>query len=162
MIRSRALISRGTCRGAARGWTLLELMAGIAVMTILSAMAVTSYRSYLERARNAEAVANVLKIEVAVKQYDLQNGRQPDSLADIGLGALRDPWGQPFQYLNLQGPDGTKFARRDHNLHPLNSDFDLYSKGPDMLSKLPLTASQSRDDLIRANDGRYIGKAADY
>jgi hypothetical protein len=35
-------------------------------------------------------------------------------------------------------------------LHPINSDFDLYSKGKDGDSAAPLTASRSQDDIIRA------------
>ncbi len=52
--------------------------------------------------------------------------------------------------------------RKDRFLVPLNSDFDLYSKGPDRKSVPPLTAEASRDDIIRANDGGYIGLASEY
>jgi general secretion pathway protein G len=52
--------------------------------------------------------------------------------------------------------------RKDRNLVPINSDYDLYSVGPDGDSSLPLTAATSRDDIVRANDGRFIGKAEDY
>jgi general secretion pathway protein G len=34
--------------------------------------------------------------------------------------------------------------------------------GPDGKTVAPLTAQDSRDDIIRANDGRYVGPAADY
>ncbi|HNS56268.1 MAG TPA: hypothetical protein PKO34_04360, partial [Smithellaceae bacterium] len=53
-------------------------------------------------------------------------------------------------------------ARKDRFLVPVNSDFDLYSMGPDGVSTLALTAKNSRDDIIRANDGAYIGTAAGY
>ncbi len=45
---------------------------------------------------------------------------------------------------------------------PINSDYDLYSKGPDGASQGPLTAKASRDDIIRANNGRFIGPVALY
>jgi general secretion pathway protein G len=45
---------------------------------------------------------------------------------------------------------------------PINTDFDLYSVGPDGNTQPPLTAPVSRDDIVRANDGRFIGKAEDY
>ncbi|MCP5251868.1 MAG: hypothetical protein H6939_09135 [Burkholderiales bacterium] len=45
---------------------------------------------------------------------------------------------------------------------PINSDYDLYSMGKDGASVSPLTAKASRDDIIRANNGRFIGRAADY
>jgi len=44
----------------------------------------------------------------------------------------------------------------------LNSDFDLYSSGEDKNSKGPLSAKESRDDIIRANNGAFIGLAEDY
>jgi len=45
---------------------------------------------------------------------------------------------------------------------PINTDFDLYSMGPDGRSAPPLTAKHSRDDIVRANDGAFIGLASDY
>ena len=53
-------------------------------------------------------------------------------------------------------------ARKDHNLVPINSDFDLFSAGPDGKSTGPLTAKASRDDIIRGSDGAFVGRAADY
>jgi general secretion pathway protein G len=44
----------------------------------------------------------------------------------------------------------------------VNTDFDLYSKGKDGKSKIPFTAKASRDDIVRANNGRYIGPVSDY
>jgi general secretion pathway protein G len=52
--------------------------------------------------------------------------------------------------------------RKDHNLHPLNSEFDLYSMGADGDSKSPLTAKASRDDIIWARDGDFVGLAEDF
>lgn len=43
---------------------------------------------------------------------------------------------------------------------PLNSDYDLYSKGPDGASVAPLTAKASQDDILRASNGRFIGPAS--
>jgi general secretion pathway protein G len=45
---------------------------------------------------------------------------------------------------------------------PINSDYDLYSMGKDGESVPPLTARASRDDVIRANDGAYIGLASEF
>jgi general secretion pathway protein G len=50
----------------------------------------------------------------------------------------------------------------DRFLHPLNSDFDLYSMGKDGLSQAPITARASQDDIIRASDGGFIGLAAQF
>lgn len=53
-------------------------------------------------------------------------------------------------------------ARKDRKLNPLNSDFDLYSLGKDGASKTQLTNKVSLDDTVRANDGAFVGLAADY
>ena len=45
---------------------------------------------------------------------------------------------------------------------PKNSDFDLYSMGKDGASVGPLTAKASRDDVVRASDGRFVGLASDF
>jgi general secretion pathway protein G len=52
--------------------------------------------------------------------------------------------------------------RKDKNLVPINTDFDLYSLGKDGESVGPLTAIPSRDDIVRANNGSYIGRADSY
>jgi general secretion pathway protein G len=53
-------------------------------------------------------------------------------------------------------------ARKDRRLVPINADFDLYSVGKDGKSASPLTAQSSQDDIIRANNGGFIGLASTY
>jgi general secretion pathway protein G len=52
--------------------------------------------------------------------------------------------------------------RKDRFLVPINSDYDLYSMGPDGQSVAPLTAAPSQDDIVRASNGAYFGLAADF
>jgi general secretion pathway protein G len=56
----------------------------------------------------------------------------PEDLADIG-DVAPDPWENAYEFLNFNSPvPGVKGKiRKDHNLHPLNSEFDLYSMGAD-------------------------------
>ncbi|MBY0401297.1 prepilin-type N-terminal cleavage/methylation domain-containing protein [Myxococcota bacterium] len=53
-------------------------------------------------------------------------------------------------------------VRKDRFQVPINSDFDLYSMGPDGETRAPLSPPVSRDDIIRANDGAYYGVAAEF
>jgi len=53
-------------------------------------------------------------------------------------------------------------ARKDHSLVPLNTDYDLYSKGKDGQSRPPLPAPVSQDDVLRANNGGFIGLASTF
>jgi general secretion pathway protein G len=52
--------------------------------------------------------------------------------------------------------------RKDRFLVPVNSDYDLYSMGKDGQSQAPFTAKASRDDIVRASDGQYVGLAEDF
>ena len=149
-----------------RAFTLLELLVTIAIIGIASTIAVPAYREYVERADVAQAIADIYRIDVAMATFETSNlGRLPDSLADIGMGGLLDPWGNPYQYLNLSDPNNIAArgnARKDRNLVPINSDYDLYSMGKDGASVSPLTAMASRDDIVRAGNGRFVGKATDF
>ena len=41
--------------------------------------------------------------------------------------------------------------------HPLNSDYDLYSMGRNRDSSLTPRAAKSQDDIVRTDDGKYVG-----
>jgi general secretion pathway protein G len=60
------------------------------------------------------------------------------------------------------GGGGGGQPRKDRFLVPINSDYDLYSMGPDGASTPPLTAKASHDDIIRASDGAYVGVAENF
>jgi general secretion pathway protein G len=148
---------------AQRGMTLLELLFAVLVLGILTTAGVAGYQRYVARAQTARAIADISEIQLAVDKFELNNGGAlPDSLADVGFGGQLDPWGNAYQYLNFANIMGMAEVRKDRNLVPINTDFDLYSVGPDGDSQAPLTAAASRDDIVRANDGRFIGKAEDY
>ena len=144
-----------------RGLTLIELLAVLAVIGILSTIAALLYANFTDQARIARAVADIAILSSEISTFETMNERLPNDLAEIGRATLLDPWGRPYEYLNFAlGPMGQQ--RKDHALVPINTDFDLYSKGKDGASQPPLTASASRDDIVRANDGQYIGLASGY
>lgn len=159
-VRTQAMRERRL--GASRGFTLLELLFAIAMSAVLGAIAVGAYGTYVSRTRVSRAVADVGDIQLAVDRFQLNRGQFPDSLVDVGLGARLDPWGAPYQYLNFANAMGVGQMRKDRNLVPINTDYDLYSMGPDGGSLAPLTAAVSQDDIVRANDGHFIGVAEDY
>lgn len=145
-----------------RGVTLIELLIVSAIFAILTILGVARYQDHKEKVRVQQAVADVLAMSALLMQYANDNHVPPDSLADVRLQSRIDPWGNPYVYTNLTSPSSAGDARKDKNLHPLNSDFDLYSKGKDGDSKTPLSAAVSRDDIIRARDGRFVGLAQDF
>lgn len=143
------------------GFTLIELTIVASILGVLAALAIPNYQRVVERARVARAIGDITVIGQAATEYALINNEYPPSLADIGYDGTSDPWGSPYQYLRVQGANRGAL-RKDRFLVPVNSDFDLYSMGPDGQSVPPMTAAQSRDDIVRANDGGFVGVAEGY
>ena len=146
-----------------KGFTLIELKATIAIVALLATVALPGYQAYVQRANNSQAIADIMTLGGRIEIFRLKNqGRLPDTLDQIDREIPLDPWGHPYEYLLIDGKTGKGGIRKDKNLNPLNTDFDLYSKGPDGASADPLTAKASRDDILRANNGAFVGAAADY
>ncbi len=143
------------------GFTLIELMVVTAIIGTLSTIVIPKYHAVIDRAKIAKASEDIRALEIDIATYYAGTNSYPADLGVIGRDLLLDPWGQPYSYLVIgTAPPGN--ARKDRFLVPINSDFDLYSMGPDGASVAPLTASASRDDIVRANDGGYVGLAANY
>lgn len=145
-----------------RGFTVVELLLTLAIFSILVGVGYSSYGTVLERNRTAAVVNDLTRIKFAIERFRTVNDELPGTLADVGMDGMRDPWGNPYDYLNFETVRGNGRKRKDHNLVPINTEYDLYSKGPDGRSTSPLTAAISKDDIIVANDGAYIGRASEY
>jgi general secretion pathway protein G len=145
-----------------RGFTLVELMVSIGIVALIAAIGLPSYISYKQRACVAAATMDIMTIATAINRYNTVNNLPPPDLATIGFDTLLDPWGRPYVYLSFTGLNGKGKMRKDKNLNPLNTQYDLYSLGADGQSKPPLTVPESKDDVILANDGNYIGLASNY
>jgi general secretion pathway protein G len=145
-----------------RGFTFLELITVVGIVAILSAIAIPAYQSYMQTARVAAATGDIISIATAIGRYRTVNNSLPPDLATIGFDTLLDPWGRPYVYLSFAGLKGKGQMRKDKNLVPINTEYDLYSVGADGQTKPPLTVPVSKDDVIMANDGNYIGLASNY
>ncbi len=103
------------------GFTLIEIMVVIVILSILAAMIVPRIMDRPEQARYVRAAQDIRAIENALKLYKLDNYTYPTT--DQGLEALVekpkegqtqsrwkeggyldrlpiDPWGGPYQYLS--------------------------------------------------------------
>lgn len=138
------------------------MLVAVSALAILSAIAIPSYRSHVQKVKVTAAVSDIMIISSAINRYTDNNNAPPPDLATVGMDTKLDPWGQPYVYLSFTGLKGKGQMRKDKNLVPINTQYDLYSIGADGKTKPPLTAAPSRDDVVLANDGDYIGLASDY
>jgi len=169
------------------GFTLVETMIVVAIIGILTTIATPTLMSYRTKAKNVLAVSEIRILEREIKLYHIEKMQLPDSLSEIKMGNLTDPWGNPYRYLKIAEEDqaenengngngnGKDLAneenltdeekgkpRKDHFLVPVNSDFDLYSMGEDGDSRPPFTAKASHDDIVRASDGKFVGLVSEF
>ncbi len=144
------------------GYTLIELMLVLAILATLTAVAMPAFSTYVNKVRITRAIPDVKGIAATLDAHKVDTNGLPQSLREIGYGNRLDPWGHPYQYLNIATTKGKGSVRKDKSLVPINDDYDLYSLGPDGRSQPPLTAKVSRDDIVRANNGAYVGVAEKY
>lgn len=106
-------------RFRSRGFTLIEVMVVMVILSILAAIIVPKIMNRPDQARVVAAKNDIRSIMSALKLYRLDNGMYPTT--QQGLMALvakpdtdpvpsdwhaylsrlpRDPWGRPYQYLN--------------------------------------------------------------
>jgi general secretion pathway protein G len=141
----------------------VELAIALAILGVLGALTLTQYLAYIERVRVARAVIEMKDISAQIDPIAFEGGALPSALADIGLAGRRDPWGRPYVYFRIRGnPGALARSRRDQFLVPINSDYDLYSRGKDGMTSQVVTHPLSLDDVIRGNDGAFLGLAAKY
>jgi general secretion pathway protein G len=151
--------ARARARRFRLAFTIIELLAVMTMIAALSGLGVPKFHDMINRAKVARAIADIHTMQAEIVAVD----SLPDTLAGIGRAGRLDPWGFPYVYFKFPAGDASPSgARKDRFLVPVNSTYDLYSVGPDGDSSAPFTSSKSRDDVVRASDGDYIGLASKY
>lgn len=148
-----------------KAFTLIELLLVIALIGTLLLTGIPIFANIANKVKINKAITDIAFTARAIEDYLTENGSLPETLAEVGRDNILDSWGNPYQYLVILGKKKSEIKakwRKDRFLVPLNGDFDLYSMGKDGDSKAPLTAKASRDDIVRANNGGYIGLGSKY
>ena len=118
-----------------------------------------------DRARISQARSDIAMMGNKITDNFVDYGQYPVTLEELDFSKLHDPYGFAYEYLLIFDKKKNEIKgkwRKDRFLVPLNYDFDLYSVGKDGKSVAPLTAKASHDDIIRANNGRFIDLASKY
>ena len=158
----RVMTIRARTAKKVAGFTLIEVVIVCGLIGTLSMIVVPRLLGYAERNREQEAIVDITLMASDIDHFIMDFDTPPDSLADVGLDSLKDPWGRPYVYLKIFGNPKPLGQRKDHSLVPVNSDYDLYSIGPDGLTGAPFTDSKARDDIVRASNGGFIGPVYEF
>ena len=145
-------------------FTLIELIIVLAIVGTLMSVGMPLYKGQLERARVMVCISDIKNMQERIKDFIFEERRLPDTLVEVPGAKRLDPWGNPYEYLRIEGNrDVAKnFWRKDRFLVPINNEYYLYSKGRDGQSEKQLHKDVSHDDIIRANDGIFVGKASEF
>jgi len=151
------------CAKRENGFGFLDLIIVLVIAGLLAALAVPAYNGAVDRAKVARAIVEIESLSIEIDRFSANNNQLPTTLAELPVDIPLDPWGNQYQYLNIRTADPGKGAfRKDGKLNPLNSDFDLFSAGKDGDFAGQLSVKKSRDDILRANNGAFIGLGEDY
>lgn len=87
----------GEARKAGAGFTLIELLMVMAIVGLIAAIAIPSYRSYIQRSNRTDATSALLKLAAAQEKHFLQNNVYTDNEASappagLGLATSDNGW----------------------------------------------------------------------
>ena len=80
------------------GFTLVELMIAVAVISILASIAVPTYRDYTVRAKAGEALNLAASAKISITEYYISEGRLPRTLDEAGLQTLSTDYVSAMEY----------------------------------------------------------------
>jgi type IV pilus assembly protein PilE len=99
---------------SSRGFSLLELMIAVAVVSILATIAVTAYTSQVQKSRRTDARSALL--DIAGREEKLFSTANAYSAlpSDLGYGAVGVPWpitvGSGYYQVSVTTPDSQSYS----------------------------------------------------
>ncbi len=118
------------------GFTLIEILLVVVIISALAAMVVPRLSGRSEQAKEAIAKADVqVNIATALKLYELDNGKYPSTDQGLsalinkpGMGSVPSNWNGPYvEAKNIVDPWGQQYLYKCPGNRGV--DYDLYSLG---------------------------------
>ena len=131
-------------RGAARAFTLIELLLVLVILGILAAIVVPKFAGRTEQARMTAAQAQISTFGTALDAFEVDTGKYPK-----GKSGLQDLVQQPRDVVNWKGP----YMKNDIPKDPWGNDYIYECPGKhnptsyDLMSMGPDGRSGSEDDI---------------
>ncbi len=167
-------MKRRLSAGRAAGFTLIEIMIAVAILAIITAIAIPAYQGYIAEARIGTAMKDIRQMELALNDLAMDSdlaaldannvgergvylvGGQI-AFGDIGTPpaggqAWLDPWNRIYRYRRPGTLVDANGASSNGNSLP--QGYDLFSQGEN--------AGDGGDDIVRGCDGEFIGEAGDH
>ena len=105
-----------------QGFTLIELMIVVAVIGVLSAIAIPQYQKYVAKAEGAAALATLTSLKTNVEAFTVENGYfPPNEQADI-VGSPSSALGTISYDGDKNKTDGTIQFAFNEKSSPLNQE----------------------------------------
>ncbi len=148
-----------------RGFTLIELIMVVALIGILATLAIPAFNNYTDKTKTARAASEIRTMSTEITGYSLDKGSYPDTLALINRPNYKDPWKRDYVYYNwtvatpqLPTAPLPQVPLKDTiGTTQLNTDYDLYSLGPDGVTAEVGGVAATVNDIARSNDGAFVG-----
>lgn len=128
-------------RQSKKGFTLVELMLVVVILSVLAVAIVPRLTGRTEQAKIARAKSDMASIGLALDLYELDMGQYPDTLAALNDSSASgdSDWSGPYLKKGLpKDPWAREYVYTKESQH--NQDYDLYSLGPD--------GSPGNDDIV--------------
>lgn len=102
-----------------KGFTLIEMMIVVAIIAILSAVAIPKFNESLALTNTTRVQADLQSLDTAIAMYRLQNGKYPNDLSDlddyIDVASVQAPTGDVYI-------DGALTPNSDNENYTLSSN----------------------------------------
>jgi type IV pilus assembly protein PilA len=89
----------GTLKSSSRGFTLIELMIVIAIMSILVSLAVPAYRDFTIRSKITECLHLAAVPKIMISEFQQQAGRWPADVIEAGIA--QSPGGNLSEFCTI-------------------------------------------------------------